>query len=289
MRCSLGVLALVAGCSASRAEPPRSTAVFRFDFSDTVPVEARVAVERAGQRWGTIVHSDVEIVLRIDWVEGLDAGLGVPNTVVDADPSGRSVRVPSALADARTGNDLQPGEVDGQIFLSSTAPWHMDPGLPGSGQVDLETVVSREVVHALGVSSTAVRADPTAGQPGMAAFGQPDSDTDGLPFAFAVPKDGLPSLFDTLLLTGNGSAVTALQSPSADLFAALGAAYLDSPRVHDVSDGPLALAADSTTHLSEDDSTTGVLLRRSSGQGRAERSPGLVSRAILEDIGWKVL
>jgi hypothetical protein len=289
MRSSLGMLAFVAGCSASRAEPPVATATFSFQFDDAVPAAARAAVERAGHRWGTILHSDVEIVVQVDWVAGLNKGLGLPNTVVDTDGNGRSVRVPSALADALASENLQPGEVDGQLFLSSSEDWYMEPGLPGLGQVDLETVVSRELVHALGVSSTGVREAPTASQPGLGAFGRANPVLGALPVAFPVPQDGLPSLFDTFLLTGEGTPVAALQSPSADLFDALGAAYLDSPRVHDVSDGPLALAADSATHLSEDSTTTGVLLRRSSGEGRAERAPGLASRAILEDLGWKVL
>ena len=289
MRPFLVALGLSMGCSLSRAEPPQATATFRFDYGEAVPAAARAAVERAGQRWGTIVHSDVPIVVRVDWVEGFEGGLGLPNTVVGEGDGGRPVRMPSALADAQAGTDLQPGEVDGQLFLSSSEDWHMEPGLPGAGQIDLETVASRELVHSLGVSSTGVRVAPTASQPGLAAFGQANPTLAALPLAFAVPQDGLPSLFDTYLRTEEGQDIAGLASPSADLFSALGSAYLDSPRVQAVSGQRLALAADSTTHLSEDDSTTGVLLVQSSGQGRAERSPGLASRAILEDLGWKVL
>jgi hypothetical protein len=64
-------------------------------------------------------------------------------------PSGR-VLMGSALTDAVTGDDQDPGECDIQAnFSNAVATWNFGPGAPSGGEIDFESVVLHELGHGL--------------------------------------------------------------------------------------------------------------------------------------------
>ena len=56
-------------------------------------------------------------------------------------------------------DDYFPGAADDIIQLSTTFPWHLGPGLPEPGTIDLQSVLVHEIVHGLGMTTGNFRSD----------------------------------------------------------------------------------------------------------------------------------
>lgn len=131
-----------------------------FDATHTAPADVQSVVISALATWdatlATTTAGPVEI--GVIWRD-----LGSPSLLGSAGPNGlfahgqlpSSDFYPVPLANTLLGTDLRPGEPEIFVNLNSTANWYKGTGTPGSGQIDLRTVVLHEVAHGLGFLGSA--------------------------------------------------------------------------------------------------------------------------------------
>src|SRR6187549_1940294 len=106
-----------------------------------VPAEAQVAIEHAAGIWEGILVSPVPIKAMVTWAPLGASALGItfPNGRKDF-PSAPFAQTwyATALANSIAGEELNPGENDFEIFLSSSANWYYGTdGATPTGQYDL--------------------------------------------------------------------------------------------------------------------------------------------------------
>lgn len=117
---------------------------------------AQAAFLRAAQTWEALLDSPITITIDASFAALSPGVLGAAGTCSFwfvgpgfTTPSGRLI-MGSALADAITLAEQNPGDCDIQANFSSSIPsWNFGPGPPGAGEIDFESVVLHEIGHGL--------------------------------------------------------------------------------------------------------------------------------------------
>jgi hypothetical protein len=215
-----------------------------------------------------------------------------------------SVWYATSLANAITGTETNPGESDLDIYFNgnSSIPWYFGTdGLPGAAQYDFVSVLLHEIGHGLGFLSLAKSTS------GTGSLGYLTS-ADFFPLTSTFPwpdLQGKPSIYDYFIETtaGDHIADTAFYAnPSSALHAAFtsNALWFNAPksflangnvRVRLYAPTTFALGT-SVTHLNETTfpaSHPSTLMTPFISKGEINHDPGLMTLAMLEDIGWGIL
>lgn len=263
------------------------------------------AMAYTGRIWGEYLNSAVPIKVNVYYVNLLTSstlGVTIPNgrrdfTMAPID----STWYPTSLANSIAGSELNSGEADMDIYMNNLINWYFGTdGNPGFGQYDFVTVFLHEIGHGLGFLALSNVRD-TVGSFGDVLL----SDIAPLVPSFPFPNlNGKHSVFSKFLVNGSGQELDdtlLFENPSTDL-----ADEFTSNSVY--FDGPLAFIQNgnahvrlyapgswepgsSLQHLNESTFPSGnpnTLMTPFISTGEVHHSPGLLTIAILEDIGWNV-
>jgi hypothetical protein len=288
--CSLLALSLVAS-SAPAAE-------FIINYN-SVPAEAQSAIQSAADIWGDILVSTVPIKVLVNWVPMGGAALGItfPNGRRDfPDAPLPDTWYATSLANSITGEELNPGENDFEIWLNNMTDWYYGTdGLPGNAQHDLVSVALHEFGHGLGFVGLSKK-EGSVGSFGLLEM----SDFAPLFTTFPWPElDTLPGIFDRYLSHSQDGPLTQMSNPSDELGTAQTSAqiYFNGPFAMAANNGnapriyaPSTFALGSScVHLNENTYPSGnpnELMTPFSAAGDANHWPGPLCLAMLRDIGW---
>jgi hypothetical protein len=111
----------------------------------------------------------------------------------------------SSLANSIANTELNPGEVDFEVFLNQNINWYYDTNsnIP-SNQYNLLETILHEVVHGLGIYSTSL------GENLNGSFGEIDGNWfSGFNPTVTLPAlEGLPSVYDRFIINGNNQYIS---------------------------------------------------------------------------------
>ncbi|HYG52048.1 MAG TPA: T9SS type A sorting domain-containing protein [Flavobacteriales bacterium] len=203
---------------------------------------------------------------------------------------------PTSLANAITGVEQNPGEVDMDIYVNGAFSWYfgIDGVTPGS-QYDFVSVILHEIGHGLGFTSLAKK-DTTMGSVGLLEM----SDFDPVVTSFPWPDlDTLPGVFDKFIENSPGTILLSYQNPSTALGSQLtnNSQYFNGPNTLAANGGNRArLYAPATfqlgtsiLHLNEGSYPVGhaeELMTPFITPGNSHHSVGPMTMGMLEDMGW---
>ncbi len=282
--------AYVAPRSAGAPIVKSQSANIEVTYVDFSP-EAQAAFQYAVDIWGTLLSSPVTIRVEATWSSELEEEVlgNAGANFVWANFTGAPellVFYADALADAISGEDLQPGEPDIIAeFNSEFSDWYF--GTDGNtplGRIDFVTVVLHELCHGLGFTGSA-----SVDEEGEGSWG------------YDTEVGVLPEAFDTFIENGAGTPVldeSAFPNPSAELGDVLqgGGLFWNGPRAVAVAGGRPQMYAPATwrqgssyTHLNEASYPAGhpdSLMTPSVGRAEAIHDPGQIVLAMFEDTGW---
>jgi hypothetical protein len=252
---------------------------------ETPPLEAVTAFDYAAGLWGTWISSTVPIAVTVCWTPNLGSGdalgTGMPTKYVSNFPGAPLVNTlyPIALANALSGSDLYPAQVDMTLQFKSDEDWsyvttttHLTAP---TDSYDFVTVALHELAHGLGFIGNMYE-EYNVGFCGSYLYPCPT------PYDwFAVNSSGVrlldsptPLVLGALLksdanfggpntVAANGGTAAKLYTPSTF--------YLGSSLSH----------LDETTYqYSANDLMTPIY------NGGAIRHPGPVALGIFQDMGW---
>ncbi len=286
-------LIYISPCSAQNA-------VFDIDYTGFSP-DAEIAFNYAADLWSNYLISDVPIKVKAHMTFLLPGQLGItfPNGELNftAAPI-NNVWYASCLANAISGIEINTGEADMEIYLNIAGSWYYGlDGNPVAGQYDFISTALHEICHGLGFLSLANK----IGDEG--SFGLIDSSAFApLTTSFTWPDlDTLPSVFDYYLETEGGTQLVTFTNPSTELESEFtgGSTYFSSSNVLEDNGGlPGRIYATSTftlgsslTHWNEASYPVGnanELMTPQAAPAHASHTPGPLTLAVLDDIGWEI-
>lgn len=276
------------------------TASFAITYTGITP-PAQASFEYAAGIWSNTLVSSVPIKVLVHFQPLLSGMLGITF------PNGRKNFTGAPLADtwystslanAIAGIELNPGEVDIEMYLNSNTSWYFDStGTVPSGQYDFATVALHELCHGLGFLSLAKKSG-TNGSFGMLLA----SDFAPLTTSYPWPDlDTLPSVFDRFLVTSTNQELDTFPNPSTTLGTkftsntiycnganAMAANAGTKPRINATSTFTLG---SSITHLNESTYPAGnpnELMTPNGTPAYSLHNPGPICIGILKDIGWNM-
>lgn len=262
--------------------------------------EAETAFAYAADIWSAYLISDVPIKVNAKMVFLLPGQLGITFPNGEKNFSGApypDVWYASCLANALAGVELNPGEADIDVFLSSSINWYFGTdGNPGPTEYDFVSTVLHELCHGLGFLSLA-NVDDTSGSFGL-IFAESFSP---LVTSFTWPElDTLPGAFDMWLLNGADEQLYLMENPSAALLSQFTSnnIFLESPLVLTEHGEAGRIYAPSTftlgsslSHWNEGTYPVGnpnEFMTPFAADGHASHVPGPLTLAVLDEIGWNL-
>ncbi|MCL7979244.1 MAG: hypothetical protein M8865_05045 [marine benthic group bacterium] len=267
----------------------------RFEVSKVgIPAEAGPTLDEAFSRWARFISSPVPIRARVTFVDGGPAGYALPNVIDNFEAAPEpDTWYPSALADAIAGRDLQPGEIDFEIFFRRNRNWKFDiEGDPATGEADFLTVAMHEIAHGLGMASWLFSEE------GVGFYGGRIPSLDFFPLSVDPPDlEGRPTVFVRMIEDDLGQRLTdgtRFPNPSRELGELLerDRIFFAGEAASEANEGrPPRLYGASPSHLHPDDyfwTGPDFLMTPTSGNGVSTPDPGPVVLGIFRDIGWKV-
>ncbi|WP_420459035.1 T9SS type A sorting domain-containing protein [Neolewinella sp.] len=272
------------------------TAEFIFEFTDSVPEEARIAIRFAGNVWGSFLQSAVPINVAVDWRDRGDERLlaSAGPTTLFADFTGApdsSVWYVGALVEALTGQNQNDTMPDINVVVNSTANWAYNVTGPISrARTDMATVMIHELGHGLGFLSS-IRVDSTIDTTANIGFlGDDGLDRFIVYDKFLETPPGL-RLVDTVEFgpagissTGRFTAIISQLDWAGDSGVAKNGGELVplfAPSTFDV--GSSVSHTDESAFLR---GTPNALMTPQIANGEVIREPGQVNLGIFFDMGW---
>lgn len=267
--------------------PAAGKATIIVTYKDFTP-EAQAAFQYAVDIWQSLLVSNVPIRINATW-EPLRAnvlGSAGPSNVYGLTGYGERISnslYPTALVEKLVGQNINGNDADINASFSSTFNWYLgtDGNVP-AGQYDLVSVVLHELGHGLGF---------------LTAKGY---DVDSKIGSLSTP----PSIYADFMENGAGLSVAdtrVFTNPSVELGTAFTTndLYFDSPLTRAANNGERARLyapapelyrpGSSISHL--DDNTYGPgdpnsLMSPTFSSGEAIHSPGPITLAMFNDMGW---
>lgn len=265
------------------APPPQAflraqAATVQIDYQN-FPPEAQAAFEYAASIWGSLIVATVPIRVKATWEPFTTSRLAQagPSSFyrMDASPW-----YPVALAEQRTGADMNAGQPDIIAQFNSAIDWYFGSGQTPAGQTNFTMVALHELGHGLGFTASM---GISAGQGGWGAQGK-------------------PFIFDQNIIAENSTSLldkNLYPVPSTTLAAALqsDALYFNGPNALQANDGsaprlyaPQPFAPGSSiNHLDENTYPPGTLnslMTPFGSKGETNYNPGPIALGILADLGW---
>jgi hypothetical protein len=251
--------------------------------------EAQAAFQYAVNIWQSLLTSPVTIRVQATWTPlaaGVLGSAGTTALYTRIDGSTRSdVRYPVALAEKIAGRELNNNAADINAQFSSTFNWYLGTDAkPGAGQYDLVSVVLHELGHGLGFQAGTSYSTTSL----QGSYSEPP-----INFATFIENEAGQLITDTRLFP-NPSTTLGTQFVS-------NALYFDSPLARAANNttstdkrpklyAPTAFSSGSSiSHLDEGTYTAGnenSLMSPQFGAAEAIHSPGPITMAIFNEIGW---
>jgi hypothetical protein len=265
-----------------------SAEVFDVDFSD-FPSEAKTAFQSALSVWARFLVSRVPIKVEANWVSMTASTLATAGTKkIYKNFGGKSlpdVWYPGALANAISGKDLDPKEVDIVININKNVSWsYKTDGSPDNFRFDLKTVVMHELAHGLGFNTSF-------------QF----NGTNETQIVWGV--ESLPLIYDVYIINAKNQRIqdnSIFGNPSTDLKTQITSNNLffqsDLPTFK--NDLPKIFAPStyrkggSISHLDESKypkGTPNAMMSPNIAGGEVNHQVGPVILAVLHQIGWPIL
>lgn len=252
-----------------------------------VPRAAQDAFETAVQMWESYLVAPVPIRIDVTWTSLPSGILGATSSArnVKDDTIDRNLPLDNVLYPASLANQFRGSRLDDDpdivMRLNSTIDWYLGTDGKAGVKPDLVDTALHEIAHGLGIDSTA------------------RGDGAGARFA-----GGMPTMFDTLLVTGLGARLVDLQRSNPGAFAAALTGrdlYFAGPAaLTAVGAGwkgvklyapPAWEPASSVAHLDEwlfQPPSVNSLMAPAAWGGWTVHDPGPYTLAMLKDIGWEI-
>lgn len=280
--------------NASKAQ----TAKFTITYNDFTS-EAKSAFQSAADAWANIIISSVPIKINAHFKPLQTGLLGITFPNGELNFKGAPIQntwYVSSLANAIAGKELNPSEVDIELYLNSNVNWYygLSGTVPGSSY-DFVSVTMHEIGHGLGFLSLAKKSGAT-GSFGLLLT----SDFAPLTTSFPWPDlDTLPSVFDRFLINNLGQKLDSFPNPGS----ALGLMFTGQ---NIFFNGSYTVAANkgvrpkmyappsyalgsSVTHFDETTFPSGdanEMMTPNGTPGKANHNPGPLMLGVLKDMGW---
>ncbi len=274
------------------------TASFNINYTG-ITSEAQASFQYAAGVWSKTIASAVPIKVLVHFQPLLSSMLGITFPNGRKNFSGAPLAdtwYSTSLANAISGTELNPGEVDIEMYLNSTTNWYYDStGTVPSGKYDFATIAIHELCHGLGFLSLAKKSG-TSGSFGMLLA------SDFMPLTTSYPwpnLDTLPAIFDRFLVTSTNQELDTFPNPSTTLGTKLtsNTIYFNGANAMTANNGtkpriysPATFSLGSSiTHLNESTYPAGnvnELMTPNGNPAYALHSPGPICIGILKDIGW---
>lgn len=254
----------------------------------TFPEDAKAAFNAAADIWANTVSSGVPITINACWADlGSSTTLGYSgggHLEIDFTGAPRAnTWYAVSLANALHGSDIEPGAFDMHITYNRNFTWYYGTdGNTPTGQYDLMTVVLHEIAHGLNFSGSM----QYSGNSGSWGYGT-----------------GYPNIYDVFMRNGSGTELIntgVYPNPSTALGSVLtsndiwfhGSAALAAnggQRVKMYAPGTWS-AGSSYSHLDYTtfNNTSNQLMVYAISDGESIHDPGVVTRGLLQDLGWTV-
>jgi hypothetical protein len=276
------------------------TSSFNITYTGITP-NAQASFQYAAGIWANAVVSSVPIKVLVHFQPLLSGMLGITFPNGRRNFTGAPIAdtwYSTSLANSIVGIELNPGEVDIEMYLNSNTSWYYDStGTVPSGQYDFATVAIHELCHGLGFLSLAKKSG-TSGSFGMLLA----SDFAPLTTSYPWPDlDTMPSIFDRFLVNNLNEQLDTFPNPSTVLgskFTSNAVYFIGSnamsansgikPRINAVSTFTLG---SSITHLNESTYPAGnpnELMTPNGTPAYKLHNPGPICIGILKDIGWNM-
>ena len=262
-----------------------------------------IAIDFTTDIWGQYLNSAVPIKIKLIYADLTSAGplaITIPNGEKDFSAAPfTSIWYASSLANSIEGSELNAGEFDMDIYVNSSENYYFGTDAnPGPGQYDFVSIFLHEIAHGLGILSL------TEIENGEGSFGFVDaSNVWPLQPSFPFPVlEGLPSIWDSYTVNGNGENLTNLtlfSNPSASLATAFQSndLFFTGPNATSANWGNNPkMSAPSTyaygSSLQHFDNNTfplsggNSMMTPSISTSEAEHNPGGILLGALQDIGW---
>ncbi len=179
------------------------------------------AIDFTTNIWGQHLNSTVPIKINLVYTNLTGIGplaITIPNGEKDFSTAPfSSIWYASSLANSIEGSELNVGEADMDIYINSFENYYFGTdGNPGASEYDFVSIFLHEIAHGLGIFSL------TEVDNGSGSFGFVDaSNVSPLQPSFPFPVlEGLPSIWDSYIVNGNGENITDLTlfpNPSTNL------------------------------------------------------------------------
>ncbi len=254
----------------------------------TFPEEAKTAFNAAANIWANILNSDVPITINACWAElassstlGYAGGGTLSRDFTGATRS--NTWYSGSLANTLNGSDLVPSNFDMHITYNSLFDWYYGTdGNTPSNQYDLMTVVLHEICHGLNFSGSMSYSG------GSGSWGY---------------STGYPNIYDYFMRDGsgiqlintstypNGSTTLGSALTSNDIWFHGSQAMAANGNQRVKMYAPSTWSSGSSySHLDFDtfNNTSNQLMVYAISAGESVHDPGVVTKGLLEDLGWTV-
>lgn len=267
----------------SAAPGPRS-AIIHLEFGPLFPEEAKPAVERAADIWSQSVETVIPVNVLAIWdslppnILGQAGPYEVVHDFGGAQEANR--QYPIALANQLAEEDLNPEAPDMVVKIAKDAEWYVDlDGQVPDTLYDLVTVALHEMCHGLGFIGSANH----NGNSGFLGF-------QGIPLIFDqfAEESDQTSVLD--YISGTVTLGNVLESD--DLFWSgsngLAANTSGRPRLHAPTNWSTGASFSHLREASFPSGSENSLMTPFLNLSEAIHTPGAVSLAMMQDMGWSL-